>query len=108
MNPNQAYFSNGATGDFYQCAVGTTAGQTPLTTPGSWRKVQIPAKWRQALSRLTYANLLKLDGQNDKAAEERQEAYTMERVGVEDLVREEATRESDIERTSVQTNGNKW
>lgn len=108
MNPNQCYFNNGATADFYQCATSSPAGQSPAANPANWRKVTIPKKWRFALARLTLANLLKQDGQLDKAAGMRQEALQTERTGVEDLVREEATRDAWLDRISVQTNQQNW
>lgn len=98
---NQCYFN----GDFYQCVATTTAGDTPLSAPAKWRKIQIASKWRWALAKLTYAQLLEADGQKDKAMEERSAAMQTERVGLDDLVRREATAERWLERPSVQTNG---
>lgn len=101
---NQCYFN----GDFYQCVIATNPGDTPLTAPTKWRKIQIPAKWRWAMAHLTYAHLLELDGQKDKSMEERQAAMQTERVGLDDLVRREATSERWLERPCVEINSLNW
>lgn len=89
----QAYFN----GNFYQCATATNAGETPLTHPAKWRLVRIPKEWRRVLARLTYANLLEIDGQKDKAKAEIQDAQ----VELEELVRKEANRQHRRERPAV-------
>lgn len=86
---NQCYFN----GDFYQCVTATTAGQSPTTTATSWRKIALPNKWRWVLAQLTYANLLRLDGQTDKATVAMSIAYGRERTGLDELVRQEANEE---------------
>lgn len=88
---NQAYFSN----NFYQCAVATAAGESPDTTPASWRRIRIPTKFRFALAKLTEANLLEADGQLDKAEHVRADALNRERIGLDDLIRYEQNREPD-------------
>ena len=104
---NQCYFN----GDFYQCVAPTTPGQSPTTpgqspatNPAAWRLVQIPAEWRWFLTQLTYAHLLELDGQTDKAAATRQKALESETIGLSDTVRREAAAElKRLGRPSVQT-----
>lgn len=96
---NQAYFN----GNFYQAVAATTPGQTPASNPALWRKVQIPKKWRFALARLTYANMLEIDGQLDKAMAVREAALTTERVGLDDLARVEENSERWRSRWSVRT-----
>jgi len=86
---NQAYFN----GDFYQCVTATSAGESPTTTAAKWRKIKLLGKWRWVLSQLTYSHLLRLDGQTDKANVERSIAYGRDRVGLDDLVRQEANEE---------------
>lgn len=86
---NQVYYN----GDFWQCVMDTNAGDSPAATPEKWVKIRIPGKWRFALARLTYANLLRIDGQNDKAAAESSIAYGRDRVGVDELIRAEANEE---------------
>jgi hypothetical protein len=95
--PSQCYFN----GDFYQAKAATTAGQSPATHPELWSKVQIPARWRWLLSRLTYANLLELDGQTDKSAAIRDSALNDERRGLDMIIRVEANRETRLERPAV-------
>lgn len=101
---NQAYYN----GNFYQAVSVTAPGESPDVAPAKWRKIQLPKNWRFALSQLTYANLLKLDGQNDKAMEERQIALQTERVGLDDLVRKQANDERWLERPSVRTGQQAW
>ena len=84
---NQCYYN----GDFYQCINATSA--SPADEPESWVKVKLLGKWRWVLAQLTYANLLRLDGQTDKAAVENSVARGRDRVGLDDLVRQEANEE---------------
>lgn len=109
-NPNQCYFNDGTSGDFFQCATATEAGQSPASAAASWRRIQLPKEWRWCLTRLTHANLLELDGQMDKAMAKRQEALTTERTGLEDLIRKQAQSERWLERPSVETpmHGGRW
>ena len=95
---DQCYFN----GNFYQCATATSAGESPTTAAAKWRKVQLPKNWRHVLTMLTYAQLLKLDGQHEKALVQRDEALGAERVGLNDLIRLEANKEARrLERPSV-------
>lgn len=87
---NQCYFN----GDFYQCDTATTAGQSPATHDSLWRKIKLPSKWRWVLAQLTYAHLLRLDGQTDKANVERSIAYGRDRTGLDDIIRQEANEEN--------------
>lgn len=100
--PDQCYFTDTAgRGNFYQCAVATSAGQSPATTPASWSKIQIPANWRWVLARITYANLLEMDGQKDKAEAEHQMAIEDERLGLHQMILKEANNERFLGRPSV-------
>lgn len=87
---NQCYYN----GDFYQAAVATVPGENPDTQPTAWVKIAIPGKWRWVLAQLTYAGLLALDGQTDKANVARSIAYGRDAVGLDELVRAEANEES--------------
>jgi hypothetical protein len=91
---DQCYFE----GDFYQCTAATSAGESPASAPAKWGKVQIPAQWRWMLARLTYANLLELDGQTDKAMAARSLAIGDERRGLDWMIRLEANRERFLQR----------
>jgi hypothetical protein len=92
---DQAYFN----GDFYQCVAATNPGETPATHPAKWRKIQIPKEWRRVLARLTYANLLEIDGQKDKALVEKARGQEM----LDDLVRDEANKDKWRDRPNVRT-----
>jgi hypothetical protein len=64
----QIYYTTSlGVGNFYDCIVTTTAGQSPATTPASWSVVQIPYIFSQHLIWAAYADLLGSDGQADKA-----------------------------------------
>jgi hypothetical protein len=95
---DQCYFN----GNFYQCVTATNAGESPDSAPAKWSQVQIPARWRWVLARLTYANLLELDGQKDKANAERMNALQDDRRGLDMMIRTEASRERFLERPKVQ------
>ena len=95
--PDQCYYS----GEFYQCATAASAGESPASAPAKWRRVQIPSGWRWMLARLTYSNLLELDGQKDKANAERALAVGGDRVGLEDMIRGEGNAEIFLERPVV-------
>lgn len=98
--PDQAYYD----GDFWQARTLALPGESPGTNPEKWARITLLAKWRFPLTRLTYAHLLTLDGQTDKAAIERSVAYGRERIGLDDLIREEATAE-EINRDRCRSNG---
>lgn len=61
-------------GDFWLCAVNTTAGQSPQTTAASWTRKEFPAWLRNPVAIRAYADWLVADGQGDKAAEQRANA----------------------------------
>ncbi len=93
--PDQCYFE----GDFYQCIYAADANESPETNPEKWEKLKIPVEWRRVLVKLTYAHLLQLDGQTDKALVERASA----RSELEDLVRYAANRDGWRARPNVFT-----
>ena len=86
---NQAYYN----GEFYQCVTATNAGESPATHPAKWRKISMLKDWRWPLAKLTYANLLELDGQKDKATAERTVALITPGRGLEEVVRRRVNRE---------------
>jgi hypothetical protein len=87
--PDQIY----SAGDFYQCQAATSAGESPVTAAVKWTRLDIPKRWRWVLTRLTYAHLLDLDGQGDKAAAERALAQGRMSLGLDDLIRTAANSE---------------
>lgn len=89
-------------GDFYQCIIPTNPGESPATTPGKWSRLQIPKQWRDVLVFLTYAELLEMDGQTDKAMEMRQMAEEMDHTGLQVLMNNEAQRDTWRTRPRVQ------
>lgn len=90
---NQCYFN----GEFWQCVTTTVAGESPTSAPAKWRKIRIPKEWRRVLAKLTFANLLELDGQTDKAKIHRDTGEAL----LDDLVREAARQENDRHSGSV-------
>jgi hypothetical protein len=92
---NQIYFG----GNFYQCVTVTSAGESPTTTAAKWRLIQIPALLRGVLRQGVYAEVLRIDGQNDKATIETNRFNSQ----LDDLVRTEANKEKWRDRPSVQT-----
>lgn len=98
--PDQCYFE----GNFYQCTGIAVPGENPGNTPDKWRPIHLLKKWRFALAHLTYAELLRLDGQTDKAAVEKRRAKEEEHVGLSDLIRGEATAE-ERQRTASRRGG---
>jgi hypothetical protein len=90
---NQIYFN----GDFWQCVTATTAGESPTSAAAKWRKLRIPKEWRRVLAKLTFANLLELDGQTDKAKIHRDTGEAL----LDDLVRQAAAQELNSRNGSV-------
>ena len=64
---DQIYFeaSNGV-GNFYDCIVATTAGQSPTTTPASWDLVELPLRLQQGLVCYGAGMALTGDEQDDR------------------------------------------
>lgn len=54
--------------NFWKCEVATTAGQSPDTTPASWRLLEIPLMFLMFAVYGSYADWLRMDGQLEKAA----------------------------------------
>lgn len=66
----QAYFVQDGSGDFWQCAAGTSAGQSPATHPAKWVKMAIPETFASYLVHRAAAVLMTGEGQSDKAVVE--------------------------------------
>ena len=91
---NQCYHN----GNFYQCVEATSGpAQSPTTALDKWSQIEIPKAWRLVLARFTFAELLEIDGQKDKAKVERDEAQE----DLNKLVRVEANREGWRQRPNV-------
>ena len=75
----QVYFQGATSGDFYDAVAATSAGESPVTAAAKWSKVELPAYFHGFLSRGTYADWLRSDGQGDKA--DQQEAAALEQLG---------------------------
>lgn len=83
--PSQAYFESGGIGDVYDCVETTAPGETPITHPAKWRRVDIPAFLREAIVRKAASIVLAGEGQTDKArAEERQAEGVLESLAYRD------------------------
>lgn len=61
-----AYFENDGVGDWYACIDDASPGESPLTHPSKWRKLEIPAIFERFLVDSSCAALLMGDGQLDK------------------------------------------
>lgn len=55
-------------GNFYNCIVATTAGQSPQTTPGSWSLVEIPKSFAEYLARGVVSDYWRSEGDYERAA----------------------------------------
>lgn len=66
---DQVYWDNGATiiGNFYDCIVATTAGQSPTSTAASWSKVEIPLFFQQHLAFACSAQAMQADDRDGAA-----------------------------------------
>ena len=57
-------------GDYYLATTATTAGQSPDTTPTSWSKIELPWRLRDYLVHAAGADMLRAQGQLEKAVAE--------------------------------------
>lgn len=71
--PSQAYYN----GDWYECVADTAAGESPLTNPEKWRKMDIPAQFDRYLSQAAYEKILPGEGQSDRRILSRRLAATI-------------------------------
>jgi len=55
-------------GDYWSCAVNTTAGQSPQTTPASWTRLEFPAWLQTCVARRALADWLRAGAQRKEAA----------------------------------------
>lgn len=67
---DQVLFTSGSVKNFYTCAVVTTAGQSPTTHPASWTLLEIPYLFQAYMVHGAFADVLRMDGQMDKAAQQ--------------------------------------
>jgi len=67
---DQVLFTSGSVKNFYTCAVVTTAGQSPTTHPASWTILEIPYLFQAYMVHGAFADVLRMDGQMDKAAQQ--------------------------------------
>lgn len=88
----QAYFS----GDWYQCIVATSAGESPATNPEKWAKMEIPAIAEDYLVEKAVALLLQADGMQDK----RMQAEGLAKMALDDTIDYHAVA-GDFERSTV-------
>lgn len=79
------YTTTGTVGNFYDCIVTTTAGQSPSTTPASWEVAEIPKRFEGFLIWRAYAQVVTGDGQDEKriAAMAMAESYLVGRADVQ-------------------------
>lgn len=67
---DQVLFTSGSVKNFYTCAIVTTAGQSPTTHPASWTLLEIPYVFQPYMVHGAFADVLRMDGQMDKAAQQ--------------------------------------
>jgi len=70
-NLDQVYYRSSSTpssypGNFYDCIVTTTAGQSPETTAASWRLIEIPRLFQRYIEQGAYADYLVSEGMSEK------------------------------------------
>lgn len=76
-------------GNLYNCIVATSAGQSPVTTPASWSKVEIPYFCSDFLSRACLADFLRSEGQFEQAIVAENEAEKALEREVDKVLREQ-------------------
>lgn len=86
---NQAYFNNGSSSDFYQANTQTAPGQSPISAPSVWTLVGFPYVFRECAAQAAYADMLRIDGQQDKAGPELAEAMRLLRLEFDKLERQQ-------------------
>lgn len=73
-------------GNLYNCLVTTSAGQTPLTNPTSWQKVEIPYFCGEYLIRGALADYLRSETQFDQAQVAEGDAEAIRQKEVENVL----------------------
>lgn len=73
---NHAYFEVDGVGDWYACVDPASPGESPLTAPAKWVKLEIPSFMEDAIVELAVAYLQGGDGQQDKRRDQRREGET--------------------------------
>jgi hypothetical protein len=67
----QIYYSaTGTRGNYYDCIIATSAGDTPVSQPTKWSIVSIPLIFQRYLEYGGYSDYLRYDGQAEKAGME--------------------------------------
>lgn len=69
--PSQAYYESDGVGDWYEAIADTAPGESPVTHPELWRKIEIPQFMERCLVSAALAHLHRGDGQSDKSLAER-------------------------------------
>lgn len=71
------YYTDAAgKGNYYVCVSATTAGQNPDSNAAKWTRQELPYDFLEYVIHSSYADWLRSDGQNDKAAQA--DAYAMD------------------------------
>ena len=89
----KAVYGSGAAvyynGDFYQALAATLAGESPTTTPGKWQILAMPYVFRNAVPQAVYADMLRIDDQQDKYTQELAEAMRLIRGEFDKIERQQ-------------------
>lgn len=67
LSGEQVYFEDDGVGNFYDCIVNTSAGESPTTTPSSWSRIEIPKIFQLYLIRACFADYMTAQQQHDVA-----------------------------------------
>lgn len=62
--------SSGSVKNFYTCATATSAGESPNTAAAKWTLIEIPYLFQPYMVHGAFADVLRMDGQMDKAAQQ--------------------------------------
>lgn len=75
-------------GNFYTCTASTVAGQSPVSSPAKWSKIEIPYIFSRYLCRAIHADYLRSEQQYDQAASVEQDAEAMRMLEVDKQIRQ--------------------
>lgn len=68
---DQVYWQSGSAGDFYDVIVATAAGDTPVSAPSKFSRVEIPARYKVWLEYQLAADWYEFDGELEKSLAKR-------------------------------------
>jgi hypothetical protein len=84
---DQIYFTDG---DFYKCLTATIAGESPTSAAAKWERLDFPLILKEAVAQGAYADMLKEDGQTEKAAIEKAETTRLINREIDKIERQQS------------------